>query len=86
VSTSLTRLFPGHPGLSWNFQRHAFETLDIDGSLAENGFIFGMKIIADDGDEIDVSEECGGNGKVCGGTTQGAFHFPVRAFECVIRD
>jgi hypothetical protein len=24
VSTSLTRLFPGHPGLSWNFQRQSF--------------------------------------------------------------
>ena len=68
------------------FARGAFEAFDVDGALAEKGFVFWIEIVADDGDEIHVSEESGADGEVSGGTAEGAFHLSVGTFECVIRN
>ena len=46
-------------------------------------FVFGREIVADDADEIDVSEIAGGKREIGGGTADDAVFLSVWAFDAI---
>ena len=65
------------------FADGALEASGIDFAAMEDGLVFGGKIFADDGDEVDMSEEAGGYCEISGGSADNPINFAIRAFDGV---
>ena len=62
----------------------ALQAFDVNRAAAENGFIGGAEIVADNGHQADRCEKPRGHGEIGGGAAERAVHLPVRAFQGVI--
>src|SRR5690606_32686135 len=62
------------------------QAIEIDVAAAEHRGVFFGEIVADDGDQIDLGEERGGDRKVSRRASDDAIDLAERCFECVERD
>src|SRR5712675_1360650 len=85
-SGSLVHIFVIPAGPEKCFARSAFKSQSVHAASVKYRSVFLGKIIPNDSDEIHVSEETCGYGKVGGRASQHAIHFPEWSFDGVKRD
>src|SRR5882762_3392213 len=62
----------------------ALQAFDVDRALFQDGFVFWIKVVADNADKIDVGKKTRGDGEVCGGAAEGALYLSIRTFESIV--
>src|SRR5207244_4696305 len=79
-SYAFVEIFGVTPRPEKAFSGGTFKACGVDATAVKYFFVFGREIVADDADEIDVSEIDGGKGEIGGGTADDAVLFSVCAF------